>query len=174
MVDTMIPSEVYASLASQLDAAAHEAVSKGDDSCHVDLDVEFPMANGDTLFANLKGSSLLTWTRFRTPRACLRRFRGFTPTGGNSVQAPPTKIWITRTSRSTPCWTWFPSPNSPYYADRTPLQPAPAHVSDFSGTHDAPVPEYERRGMARRRGHIRPSQSGQAVLPVPDSVYLQK
>lgn len=67
MVDTMIPSEVYASLASQLDAAAHEAVSKGDDSCHVDLDVEFPMANGDTLFANLKGSSLLTWTRFRTP-----------------------------------------------------------------------------------------------------------
>lgn len=55
MVDTMIPSEVYASLASQLDAAAHEAVSKGNDSCHVDFDAEFPMANGDTLSTNLKG-----------------------------------------------------------------------------------------------------------------------
>lgn len=69
MVDIMIPSEVYASLASQLDAAAHGAVFKGNDSCHVDLDAEFPMANGDTLFANLKGGVLY------------RRGRGFVPRG---------------------------------------------------------------------------------------------
>lgn len=55
MVDTIIPSEVYASLATQLDAAARKAVSEGRGSCYVDLDAEFPMADGDMLFTNLKG-----------------------------------------------------------------------------------------------------------------------